>query len=88
MNFLLFQQNHNFESIVVFNIDKSKTNKNYNLSNKGQHHSIEDLGPKANEIFLRKIIGVNKNMSIFRLKKLKKFIKSYINDNYIKKFFK
>jgi len=76
-----------FESVVVFNIDRSKTSKNINLQNEGQHHAIHDLSQEANEIFIKKISAFLKKIPLIRLNKFTKFIKKKSNDNYIKKFF-
>ncbi len=77
-----------FESIVVFKIDKSKTIKNLNISNLGKFHSITNLSNKGNEFLLKKKISSNENYFLFKLKRIKKIIKNYINNSYIKKFFK
>ena len=77
-----------FESIVVFKIDKSKTLKNLNISNLGKFHSITNLSNKGNEFLLKKKISFNESYFFFKLKRIKKIIKNYINNNYIKRFFK
>ena len=69
-----------FESVVVFNIDRSKTSKNINLQNEGQHHAIHDLSQEANEIFIKKISAFLKKIPLIRLNKLTKFIKKKSND--------
>ena len=76
-----------FESMVCFNIDKSKTYKNQKVFNKGIDHNIQDLTWKGNEIFITKIRNFLRRIPLIRFNRLIKRIKNRVNNNYIKKFF-
>ena len=77
-----------FESVVCFNIDKSKTYKNNIVTNKGVDHKIKNLTWKGNEIFIKKIKILLEKIPFLRFNKLIRRIKNRTNNNYIKDFFK
>ena len=58
------------------------------MSNSGKFHSIKNFSNKGNEFFLKKKLSHYENYYFFKLKRVKKYIKNYINSNYIRKFFK
>ena len=76
-----------YESIVCFNINRSKTTKNKKLINKGKNHSIDDLTWVGNEIFVKKFKKYLKNVPFIRLNKFTKYLKKRINNKIIKRFF-
>jgi len=78
---------HFYESIVIFEIDRQKTNANKVLENDGVFHNINDLSTGGNEINIKKFKNLIKNIPIIRMNKLTKKIANLANNEKIKKFF-
>ena len=76
-----------YESIVCFNIDKSKTKKDVKIINDGKRHSIEDLTWQGNEIFVNRFKSIIKKVPFIRFNKFTKYLKKRINNQIIKKYF-
>lgn len=78
-----------FESIVVYKIDRTKTEFNKLLISDGKSHNIKDLTWEANEINVKKIkYFLSFFSSFFLLKKFTKLLKKKINSKVLEKYFK
>ena len=78
-----------FESIVVYKIDRTKTEFNKLLISDGKSHNIQDLTWEGNEINIKKIkYFLSLFSSFIRLKKLTNFFKRKINSKILEKYFK
>tara|TARA_A100001011_G_C14257761_1_gene820856 strand:- start:692 stop:1504 length:813 start_codon:yes stop_codon:yes gene_type:complete len=76
-----------YESMVCFNVDRSKALKNKKIVNKGKSHSIEDLTWVGNDILIAKFQRFLKGIPFIRLNKFTKFLKKRLNDKILKKYF-
>tara|TARA_B100000945_G_scaffold162380_1_gene130325 strand:- start:1379 stop:2191 length:813 start_codon:yes stop_codon:yes gene_type:complete len=77
-----------YESVVVLKVDRNKTYENYLLNNKGENHKIRDFFFEGNEIYVKNIKNFLKKIPLIRFNKFTNFLKTRINNKYIKKYFK
>ena len=78
---------HFYESIVIFEIDRTKTKENKLLNNDGVFHNIKDLSFQANQINIKRLKSLMQNTPFGKMNRLIKKFADFANNKKIKKFF-
>ncbi len=76
-----------YESIVVFYVNRKKTNLNTMVFNEGQDHKVEDLTWEGNSINIKFFKKILNSIPLFSFKKFLKKLANKSNKKYLKKYF-